>query len=72
MLTATAHAAPVLLLLLLSCCCCCPLKQAVLTDPVLAGEREVVGGATTALTLTCCLEAPAHGLPAEHQQQRSP
>jgi hypothetical protein len=51
-----------LLLLLLS----------LLTDPVLAGEREVVGGATTALTLTCCLEAPAHGLPAKQQQQRTP
>lgn len=33
-------------------------KHTVLTDPVLAGERAVLGGATTALTLTvCALEA---------------
>jgi hypothetical protein len=41
-----------------------------LTDPVLAGERDVVGGATTALTFTAVLETlPARTLPANSKQQ---
>lgn len=36
-----------------------------LTDPVLAGVRAVLGGATTALTFTCALDTlPARTLPA--------
>lgn len=37
----------------------------ILTDPVLAGVRDVLGGATTALTLTEALDTlPARTLPA--------
>jgi hypothetical protein len=46
----------------------CPVL--LLTDPVLAGERDVVGGATTALTFTALLETlPARTLPANSKQQ---
>lgn len=42
-----------------------------LTDPVLAGERDVVGGATTALTFTAVLETlPARTLPASSEGEK--